>query len=666
MKARAIAADRLALLVAALLAGTWMACAEAPAATVPGQMPDVIDATLQDVDLSFLNAAERPAGRHGFVKARGDKLVFDDGSVARFWGTNITAATLFQSDRESVVRHARRLSRLGFNLVRLHHHDSFWSQPNIFGMNAASTHEPDPAMLDKIDWWVKCLKDEGIYIWIDLHVQRALTRADGVEHFDEVLKDDAAAELKGFSHVNPSIEQAMQHFNEAYLGHVNPYTRRALKDEPAVAAMLITNENDVTQHHANALLPNRKVPWHTARYMGEARRFARANSLDEDKTWRSWEYGPSRLFLNDLEHAFGVRMVSHLRAFGVKVPIATTSLWGGQPVSLPALSAGDIVDVHAYEKPGFLGHDPSKEASQLGMAAAAQLSGMPTTLSEWGMDSLKSPDRHVLPLVVSAFASHQGWDAALHYAYAQSALQSPGAPSPWHAYNDPSRLAILPAAALMYRLQHVREGAATTVFAPSANELFMSPTPPAVMRAIGQAAEQGRVVMVLPAVPSLPWLKPSPATSQATPMAEASTAAEYVASKTGEIARRWKRGIFTVDSPRTQAIAGRCAGEPVALSHTRFKLLSATASAAVQSLDDQPIASSNHLLVSLATDSSPQRPDQLPFMAAPVHGEVEIEAQPGLSLAPAPGVELRAGKGRYLLRIDSPAPIHWLHLIRRH
>ena len=37
------------------------------------------------VDLSFLNADDRPAGRHGFVKADGDRLVFEDGTPARFW-----------------------------------------------------------------------------------------------------------------------------------------------------------------------------------------------------------------------------------------------------------------------------------------------------------------------------------------------------------------------------------------------------------------------------------------------------------------------------------------------------------------------------------------------------------------------------------------------------
>ena len=37
------------------------------------------------IDLSFLNAQERPAGRHGILKAQGDGFVFEDGTSMRFW-----------------------------------------------------------------------------------------------------------------------------------------------------------------------------------------------------------------------------------------------------------------------------------------------------------------------------------------------------------------------------------------------------------------------------------------------------------------------------------------------------------------------------------------------------------------------------------------------------
>ena len=42
-------------------------------------------------------------------------------------------------------------------------------------------------------------------------------------------------------------------------------------------------------------------------------------------------------------------MIDQLRSDGVKVPIATTNLWGMNTLfSLPPLTDGDVIDVHAY------------------------------------------------------------------------------------------------------------------------------------------------------------------------------------------------------------------------------------------------------------------------------------------------------------------------------
>ncbi len=85
---------------------------------------DKIDWQTSPVDLSFLNANEKPAGKRGFVKASGEQLMFADNTPARFWGTNMSAYSLYDTAEEDIKRQARRLSALGINLVRLHHHDS--------------------------------------------------------------------------------------------------------------------------------------------------------------------------------------------------------------------------------------------------------------------------------------------------------------------------------------------------------------------------------------------------------------------------------------------------------------------------------------------------------------------------------------------------------------
>ena len=215
----------------------------------------------------------------------------------------------------------------------------------------------------------------------------------------------------------------MKRFAEAYVTHVNPHTGLAYKDEPAIMAMLITNENDITNHFGNSLLPDKNVPEHNRLYTGEAKAFSRLHNLPEDKVWRSWEHGPSKLFLNDMERRFNVEMIDHLRKLGVKVPIATTNTWGANPLSsLPALTSGDIIDAHSYGGIGQLEKNPLFASGLIHWIGAAQVAGKPLTVTEWNAEPFPTPDRHALPLYVSASAAHQGWDAMMLYAYSQEAF----------------------------------------------------------------------------------------------------------------------------------------------------------------------------------------------------------------------------------------------------
>jgi hypothetical protein len=646
-------------------------------AEVPGAPPDWpehrTEGQFGHVDLSFLNAPEKPAGRRGFVRAQGDALVFADGTPARFWGTNLTARTLFGTEPEAARVHARRLSELGFNLVRLHHHDSDWVKPNIFGpADPPDTRSLDPAMLARLDWWVKCLKEEGIYVWLDLHVGRKLRAGDGVTGFDEMAKGRAGAELKGYNYVNEDIRRAMQRFNEAYLGHVNPHTGLAYKNDPAIAAVLVTNENDLTHHFGNALLPDKDVPHHTTMYLREARVFARTHGLPQRQVWRAWEPGPSKRFLNDLEHRFNASMIEHLRRIGVKVPIVTTSLWGGQMASLPALSDGDMIDVHAYETPEPLARDPRRSGNTVHLIAAAQLPGKPVSVSEWNMSPFPARDRHILPLYLAAAASHQGWDALLQYAYAQTPLHEPGPPSNWHAFNDPALLASLPAAALLFRRGDVTPARTVRVLQPTPEALFDEGWRAGGTPAMRIAAEQGRLLTLLPRVPELPWLRPPtmpPGAQPLDPAAAPPMAAEAQAlqSDTGELRRRWKEGVFTIDTPRTQAALGRVGGREIVLGDVRIALEGGPASVAVQSLDGRPIADSSRLLVSVAAVSLPARADRGPFRTEPLRGLIDIGAPTGLVLE-SEGQEVALEPGpaarRYRLRLDGKSVAHPLLLKR--
>ena len=402
---------------------------------------DILDWKTSPVDLSFLNSREKPAGKHGFLTADKDKLVFQDGFTGRFWGTNLTAYTLFGTKRDDVKLQAHRLSELGFNLVRIHHHDLLWVNPNIFGdRTAPDTKNLNPAMQEKLDWWIKCLEDEGVYVWLDLEVGRQFKSADGIEEFGEISKGKPTADPRGYNYVNSSILSAMQRFNEEYLSHRNAFNGLTYKEDPGIVALLLTNENDVTHHFGNLLLPAQKVPFHSALYMAQAAEFATRFGLDKSKTWLSWLPGPSMLFLNDLEHSFDVEMIQHLRKIGVRVPIVTTSSWGNDPLSsIPALVSGDVIDVHSYGSVDEFESNPLYAPTFIDWIAAAHVVGRPISVTEWNVSPFPTPDRHTTPIFVAASASAQGWDALMQFAYSLQALDGPGRPSNWDAFNDPTK-----------------------------------------------------------------------------------------------------------------------------------------------------------------------------------------------------------------------------------
>jgi hypothetical protein len=637
---------------------------------------DILDSRKAPVDLSFLNAPEKPAGKHGFLRADGGKLIFQDGTGVRFWGTNLTAYALFATTRENVRLQAHRLSELGFNLVRFHHHDSSWVVPNIFGDKAATdTKNLSPAMLEKLDWWIKCLKDEGIYVWLDLEVGREFKPADGIDGFVELSKGGPVAGLRGYNYINASVQRAMQRFNENYLDHRNVFTGLSYKDDPAIAVLLLTNENDVTSHFGNFLLPDKNVPQHTALYMAQANAFAAKFGLAKDKTWRSWEPGPSKLFLNDLEHRFDVDMIDQLQKIGVKAPVVTTSSWGNEPLSsLPALLSGDLVDVHAYGGIGELEKNPSIAPTLVDWMAAAHVIGRPLAVTEWNVSPFPTPDRHSTPLYVAGAASLQGWDALMQFAYSQQPLAGRGAPSNWDAFNDPALVATLPAAALLYRRADVQEAKTTYVFAPTPDQLFSQSISPENSVALRTAAEQGKLLIAMPKTRELPWLEQSTIPTNARVITDSNHPLidgnpTHLTSDTGEVDRNWELGVYTINTPRSQLATGWIGGKQITLSDVDVAVATPNASVAVQSLDDHSIGESHSIMISLGARSDPKWGNQMPFHSEPVEGQISIRAPKGLKLyRHEKNLELpqemstKFANGRYQIPLDKDLQSYWLFL----
>ena len=234
-----------ATLVAASLCN--IACAQTPdapaqaaqtvqtASTDPraGWFPFVIPA-LSDaqtagsaLDLSFLNP--QPAGSNGFLRARGERIVDGTGREIKLFGTNITNYSVMPPKNQAIPI-AARLRELGVNFVRLHSHDRMIAPDGLIN---ADRETINLEKLDQMDWLIYQLKQHGIYVDINLHVARRY--ADLPDNWDWMGK--------GIDRVHPKLVESQKRFARALLTHVNPYTKTAYTDEPAVAGIELNNEN---------------------------------------------------------------------------------------------------------------------------------------------------------------------------------------------------------------------------------------------------------------------------------------------------------------------------------------------------------------------------------------------------------------------------------------
>lgn len=599
------------------------------------------------IDLSFLNNNHKPAGKHGVLKAKGDALFFEDGTPAKFWGANIQSSALFRTSDLNIKKQAKRIARLGFNLIRIFQHDVAWAQPNIFLKSKHDTLALNPLSFKKIDWWIKCLKDEGVYIWLDLQVKRPYTENDGINFFSEIAKGKPFHILKGFNYYNTSIQKRMMDFNTAYLSHINPYTGFAYKNDPAIVSTLLLNENDLTHHFANALLGDKKVPAHNGMYMADVKKASKLLGLNPNKAWQSWGHGDSKIYLNDKEHRYNQVMLSHLKKLGVKGTLLTGNTWAGMGLSsLPSFTDGDMVDVHSYGREGELLFNPRYRAGLLSWIGAAQVTNKPLSVTEWNVEKFPVSDRFTIPTWLASTASLQGWDSLMLYGYSQNPLNGSGKGWNYSTYNDPALMAMMPASALLYRQGHVAEAKQTYHIRLANSDFFGTSITPATSATLRTLVEQSKVSIDLPYSATLPWLKQHEVAMDASYSPQSTLhhvvrnsnidfipkGQSFVASDTGEITRDWEKGIHTINTERSQIVSGNMGGNTFSLNDVRFEIDTAKATVAVQSLDDRAISTSTRILISKAARSIPSKAKNTPFLSEPVTGTLFIKAKPGLTL----------------------------------
>lgn len=441
------------------------------------------------IDLRMLNQPR--AGADGFIQADGPDFVFaDTGQPVRFWAVNVGP---WFDDRGQVDYLARRLAKLGVNMIRIH--------SAIFDGQADDPAAINRDKLDKIHYAVKAFADQGIYtklsfyfpLWMDgRRVHEDYTRIENNKPFALLFFDSRMQEI-------------YKAWARGLLTTVNPYTGKSLADDPALGMVEIINEDNYffwtfKPYETLPAGPTRQLErlfgtWAVGQYgsIGAALEAwdGRAVNGDDPAGGRLGLYPVYHLtsaanapanrracdqarFLTEQLRQFYVDMRQHFReALGVKCPITATNWKTADDRLLGPLDkytnlACDVIDRHAYfggehEGEGAsysvrTGHryidrsalfDPTSQPVH-----ELQYGSKPHIVSEFNWP-MPNRFRSEYPLLSATYGSLQGTDGFFHFA-----IGSPEWNLVHHKFSvyTPEVAGQFPAASLIFRRRYVEQG----------------------------------------------------------------------------------------------------------------------------------------------------------------------------------------------------------------
>ena len=195
------------------------------------------DSTKTVTDLSrYLDA---PAGKHGFLEVTpGGFFKFENSEErVRFAGVVNVGTGCYPTKEEARIL-AARLAKFGINLVRIHLVDVDWDA-GLFANSQNNTRELDAGRLDRLDYFLYCLKKRGIYFTWCIQAGRVFKSGDGV---DFPVQNSQSKYVTLF---NQRLIELQKEFADLTLNHVNPYTGLTYAADPAMANLELTNENSL-------------------------------------------------------------------------------------------------------------------------------------------------------------------------------------------------------------------------------------------------------------------------------------------------------------------------------------------------------------------------------------------------------------------------------------
>ncbi|MEW6653596.1 MAG: carbohydrate binding domain-containing protein, partial [Bacteroidota bacterium] len=125
---------------------------------------------------------------------------------------------------------------------RFHHIDNDWGGPSL--LTGSDTRVLNPTYLDLMENLIAKMKDNGIFINMNLNVSRMFKPFDGVTYADSV-KNYGTDFFKVVTCFDPHLIQLQKEYAQQLLTHVNPYTGKSLVNDPVMAMVETNNENSL-------------------------------------------------------------------------------------------------------------------------------------------------------------------------------------------------------------------------------------------------------------------------------------------------------------------------------------------------------------------------------------------------------------------------------------
>ncbi|HPB10155.1 MAG TPA: hypothetical protein PLU38_04700 [Kiritimatiellia bacterium] len=564
------------------------------------------------LDFSGMGFADAPAGKYGWLKAVGPHFEFErkPGAAQRFYGVNFCGTANFPS-QEQAEQLADRLVRLGYNSVRIHHHDNGCVQgsPDALTLN--------PGQMARLDGFLAACYKRGLYATTDLFVSRKVAwRHIGIDQ-------DGQVEMQVFKALIAVHEPAFQNwaaFARAFLNHVNPHTGRRYADEPGMPFIALINEGSIGYAKAEAReTPAMQAAW--AAWLAEQRAKDPAYAEIPDKMplrMSGREGAAVARFVADTE----ARMVARMKAFlreeiGCRALISNYNCGTHYTTLQPVREAlYDYVDDHFYvDHPNFLdkrwalpsrcgNENPLRTGCTVPCGVAfTRLANKPFTVSEYNFSG-PGMYRGVGGIMTGAMGALQDWSALWRFAYShrlENMFSSEGFAGYFDVATDPLSQASDRASICLFLRRDLApatpRAAIHLVPRPDGHGAALPEAARSVAPAWRTAAWHAQVGTYAATAPLATWRLLPESDAYATGTV---TCAASLTNAVGPLVIDPARGAFTLDTERT--MGGFAEEGRIAAGALTVTLRGAPATVWVSALDDQPVVRGRRLLLTHLTD----------------------------------------------------------------